>query len=405
MWRQGGIGFILVMVFVDSVGLGLIIPLEPQIISLFTEAPSQTALYMGLLVTLGGALQFIFSPIIGSLSDRYGRRPVIIFSLIGSLCDFLIFALAPSLIWLVLGRVIGGITNAWIPTLNAYIADVSESENLTRNYGLLGVIFGVGFIVGPALGGLLGSFGLRLPYFIVAALTFINLLYAIFLLPESLPKEKRKVEGWKLENPLSSYKLLQRYPLIVNLASVLVVMALTDQILYVTWSLYTQTRFSWNTAESGLSLTVFGLAGAIVEGLLVAWIVKRLGQKRSIVSGLIFIGVSYIMFGLASQGWMIYAVIPLFAFGSVYGSAIQGLIGSSVPSSEQGTVQGAIASLTSITQIIGPLLGGSLLSYFLSEDAFIKIPGFTFLLAAVLAFVAVSLAVRAFGRNGATTNP
>ncbi len=399
MWRQGGIGFILVMVFVDSVGLGLIIPLEPQIIGLFTGSPSQTALYMGLLITLGGALQFIFSPIIGSLSDRFGRRPVIIFSLIGSLCDFLIFALAPSLLWIVLGRVIGGITNAWLPTLNAYIADVSDGENLTRNYGLLGVMFGVGFIVGPALGGLLGSFGIRIPYIVVAGLTLINLLYAIFLLPESLPREKRKVEGWKLENPLSSYRLLQRYPLIVNLASVLFLMALTDQLLYVTWSLYTQTRFAWNTAESGLSLTAFGLAGAIVEGLLVAWIVKRLGRQRSIVSGLACIALSYLLFGLATQGWMIYAVIPFFAFGSVYGSAIQGLVGSSIPSNEQGTVQGAIASLTSITSMIGPLVGGSLLSYFLSENAFVKIPGFTFLLAAALAFIAMGLAARAFRRN------
>jgi MFS transporter, DHA1 family, tetracycline resistance protein len=399
MWRRGSVGFILVMVFVDSVGLGLVIPLEPQIIGLFTDSPSQTALYMGLLVTLGGALQFIFSSIIGSLSDRFGRRPVIVSSLLGSLCDFLIFAFAPNLWWLVVGRVIGGITNAWLPTLNAYIADVSEGENLTRNYGLLGVVFGIGFVVGPALGGLLGSFGIRIPYMIVAGLTFINLLYAIFLLPESLPKEKRKAEGWRLENPASAYKLLQRYPLIVNLASVLFLMALTDQLLYVTWSLYTQTRFDWNTAESGLSLTAFGLAGAIVEGLLVAWIVKRLGQKRSIGSGLVCIGISYLLFGLATQGWMIYAVIPFFAFGSVYGSAIQGLIGSSIPSNEQGTVQGAIASLTSVTQMIGPLVGGSLLSYFLSPNAFVNIPGFTFLLAAALAFVAVALAARAFRRD------
>ncbi|HMN28775.1 MAG TPA: TCR/Tet family MFS transporter, partial [Caldilineaceae bacterium] len=368
--RRASLGFIFVTLFLDIMGIGLAVPVLPKLIESFTnnDIASASSVY-GLLVAVYALMQFIFAPILGSLSDQYGRRPVILLSLLGSGLDYLLLAFAPTLGWLFVGRIIAGITAANITSVTAYIADISPPEDRARNFGLIGAAFGLGFILGPVLGGILGSINLRLAFLVVAGITLVNFLYGLLVLPESLSPEHRRGFSWARANPAGSLAALGRYPIVPSLTAVIVLAGLAQNSLQSIWVLYTDYRFDWGPREVGFSLAVVGLAAVIVQGGLTGPIVAKLGEPRAILFGLSISALSYFLYGFAGEAWMFY-VIPFFsALGFVSGPSAQALISRAVGADEQGAVQGALASLTSLTGVVGPLLATGVFRYFIGENA------------------------------------
>ncbi len=419
--RQAGLGFIFFTLFLDILGLGLVIPVLPKLIEQFTEGTlagessvyrffssfdalkpffsspeSAGALFYGVLVAIYSLMQFIFAPILGSLSDRYGRRPLILLSLFGLGMDYVLLAWAPTLDWFFLGRIIAGITAASISVGTAYIADVSPPEKRAQNFGLLGAAFGLGFIAGPALGGLLGGSDLRLPFWVAAGLTLLNALYGIFILPESLKPENRRPFDWGRANPIGSLAALSRFPVVLSLATSIVLTSLAQNALQTTWVLYTAYKFNWDTGAVGISLAVVGITAAIMQGAVIRVLLPKLGEQRAILIGQISSIISFTLYGLATQGWMMYAIIVVGAIGSIGGPALQGLISRSVPANEQGAVQGSISSLTSLTGVFGPLIANTAFGYFISDAAPVKIPGIAFFIGAALIALSLVLIARAF---------
>jgi DHA1 family tetracycline resistance protein-like MFS transporter len=344
-------------------------------------------------------MQFVCAPVLGNLSDRFGRRPVILVSLLGAGLDYILMAIAPNLAWLFVGRVIAGITGANITAANAYIADVSPPEQRGRNFGLLGACFGFGFVLGPAAGGLLAEFGLRAPFVAAAVLTLCNCLYGFFVLPESLAHDKRRTFSWQRANPLGSLTALRQHPVALGLATTLVLISLAHQTYPATWVLYTTYRFNWSAVENGLSLALVGIMSIVVQGGLTGPIIGKLGEKRALVGGLCVSCIAFALYGLADRGWIVYVVIFAGSIGGVATPAIQSIISKSVSPDEQGAVQGALTSLQSLTGIIGPLLASNLFRYFTSETAFAHVPGAAFFAGALLSLVGTILAVRYLSRH------
>ncbi|MES2731670.1 MAG: TCR/Tet family MFS transporter [Bacteroidota bacterium] len=399
---NSGLTFIFITLLLDVMGIGLIIPILPKLIESFVNNELSTASrYLGILTSVYALMQFLFAPIFGSLSDQYGRRPIILFSLFGYGLDYLLLAFAPNLGWLFVGRVIAGITGASFTTATAYIADISEPEKRAQNFGIIGAAFGLGFILGPALGGVLGGIHMRLPFFAAAGLTLLNWLYGYFILPESLSVEHRRKFSWKSANPISSLTNLGKYPVILGLTGSLVFLNLSGQIHPSTWVLFTTKQFHWNEVDVGLSLAFVGLMVAIVQGGLTRIIVPKLGDRLSVVIGLLLSAFGFLLFGLADRGWMMYTAMIPFALGGIAGPAIQGLISRQVGPSEQGGLQGALTSLVSVTAIIGPLIATNLFAYFNAPTAPIHLPGAAFLLGTVLTIVGLLIAVRSFPRKKA----
>jgi len=392
--------FILVTVFIDVLGIGIIIPILPELVKDFVGGSTADAgRWFGIIAATYAAMQFFFAPILGSLSDRFGRRPIILISLFGLGVDYIIQGFAPSIWWLLVGRIIAGVMGASFTPANAYIADVSGPENRARNFGLVGVAFGLGFIFGPALGGFLGEFHLRLPFFGSAALALINWLYGFFVLPESLPPDKRGHFSWEKANPLGSLAVLRTYPLVAGLAVSFVFIGLAQRGLEVVWVLYTGHRFGWDEGTNGLSLALVGFMAILVQGVLVQPFIKKFGERRSILFGLVVATLAFFGYGMASEGWMMFAVIIFGALGGVSGPAIQGLIAGTVASHDQGKIQGAITSLMSLTSIAAPLIfAAGLFSYFTSDAAPIELPGAPFLLGSVLWAVSFLILLRLFRR-------
>jgi DHA1 family tetracycline resistance protein-like MFS transporter len=398
--RQAGMIFIFVTMFVDILGLGIVIPILPELIGeLLGRDVSTTGRYLGVIVAVYALMQFLFAPVLGALSDRFGRRPIILISLFGFGIDYLIQGWAPSIGWLFLGRFVAGIMGASITTANAYIADVSTPETRARNYGFVGVAFGLGFTLGPALGGVLGAVHLRLPFFVAAALALINWLYGFFVLPESLAPEHRRTVSWRAMNPLASLRRLQVYPLVAGLAVAVVFSSLAQRGMENVWVLHAGYRYGWDTQANGLTLALVGVMAILVQGLLVRPTVKRLGERRTVALGLTVSMLSFLGYGLASEGWMVLVVI---VFGSLAGlamPAMQGLVAGTVSPTEQGATQGALTSLTSLTSIFAPLIfTAGLFSFFTSEAAPIALPGAPFLLGAVLFGVSLVVLLRLFRR-------
>lgn len=392
--------FILVTVFIDVLGIGIIIPILPELIKEFVGGSTPSAgRYFGVIAATYAATQFVFAPVLGSLSDRFGRRPIILISLFGLGVDYLIQGFAPTIGWLFVGRFIAGVMGASFTTANAYIADVSGPENRARNFGLVGVAFGLGFIFGPALGGVLGGISLRLPFFVSAGLAFINWLYGFFVLPESLPPEKRGGFSWAKANPVGSLAVLKTYPLVAGLAVAFIFTGLAQRGLETSWVLYTGHRFGWDERANGLSLALVGLMAAIVQGALVQPTIRRFGERRAILFGLGLATFTFLGYGLATQGWMMLAIIVFGSLGGVAGPAIQGLVAGTVEAHDQGKVQGALTSLMSLTSIFAPLIFVSgLFSYFTSQAAPIELPGAPFLLGSVLWAISFLIVVRLFRR-------
>ena len=392
--------FILITVFIDMLGIGIIIPILPELIREFAGGSAALAgRWYGILAATYAVTQFFFAPLLGALSDRVGRRPVILISLFGLGIDYLIMGFAPTLGWLFAGRLIAGVMGANATTANAYIADVSKPENRARNFGLIGVAFGLGFIFGPAIGGLLGSIDLRLPFFASAGLALVNWLYGFFVLPESLPREKRDAFRWRKANPVGSLHVLRTYPLVAGLTAAFVFVILAQRGLETVWVLYTGHKFGWDERANGLSLALVGIMSAIVQGGLVQPVIKRIGERRAVLYGLVIAVFTFLGYGLATAGWMLLVFIVFGSISGVAGPAIQSLVAGSVPPEDQGKVQGGIQSLMSLTSILAPLVfTAGLFSYFTSASAPIELPGAPFLLGALMYALAFWSVLRLFRR-------
>ncbi|MEZ4712415.1 MAG: TCR/Tet family MFS transporter [Caldilineaceae bacterium] len=401
--REAKLGFIFVTLLLDILGLGLIIPVLPKLIESFTNnnIESASTIY-GIMIAIYALMQFVFAPILGSLSDQYGRRPVILISLLGAGLDYLLLAFAPNLAWLFVGRVIAGITAANITTASAYIVDVSAPADRAKNFGILGVAFGLGFIIGPAIGGLLGDVGLRVPFLVVAGVTLLNWLYGYFVLPESLKPENRRPFSWRRANPVGSLSGLGRYPIVLALVATIVLASLAQNALQSVWVLYTGFRYDWGTRDVGYSLAVVGLSAAIVQGGLIGRIVAFFGERKALLVGLAVSVVSFTLYGLAPMGWMLYVIPFLGAFGSISGPSAQSIITQNVADNEQGAIQGALTSLNSLTGVVGPLIATNVFRYFISDAAPVQVPGAAFFVGALFLLFALGLAIRAFRRLPAT---
>lgn len=392
--RRPAVIFVCITLFLDSLGIGLIIPVAPKLIEhLQGKADTDAAFVFGFLAATYAFMQFIFAPVLGSLSDHFGRRPVILFSLLGSGIDYFVMAWSPTLWWLFLTRAINGLTGANFGTANAYIADITPPEKRAGAFGMAGAAFGFGFILGPVTGGLLGEHSLRLPFLVAGCVTLANWVYGVFVLPESLSREKRRGFSIHRSHAISVLTGLARYPLVAGLAVMFTLVNIAQFALHSTWALYTAHRYGWTPRQVGLSLFIVGLSAAVMQGGLARRLVPRLGEPRALVLGLIVGVLAYVGYGLAPQGWMIYAIVAMASVGAIAQPAAQSLVTRSVRADEQGEIQGALTSLSSVAAILGPLVGAPLFSYFASPRAPIYLPGASFLASALLSFCGLLVAV------------
>jgi MFS transporter, DHA1 family, tetracycline resistance protein len=386
--------FILVMVALDMVAFGIIAPVLPDLIRQFEGGDFARASDLtGYLLLVWNVMQFFFSPILGAWSDRFGRRPIILLSCFGLGVDYIVMAVAPNLSWLFLGRIVSGITASNISTAYAYVTDVTPPEKRAKPFGLISAAFGLGFVIGPAVGGYLGNFNLRAPFWAAAILSLINSLYGFFVLPESLPKERRAKSAWHMANPLGSLTLLRSHRELAGLSAVVTLYYLAHNSLPSMWALYTEYRYGWSHGDVGLSLALVGVCAAIVSGALVGPFVKRFGERRSVLTGLTCGTLGFVGFALAVSGWMMYAVIPFIALWGIAAPAIQSLMSRRVDPSSQGKLQGAINSLRAITGMAGPVLFTQVFALAISPRARIHLPGAPYHLAAVLLFSSLLLAI------------
>ena len=398
--KEAALGFIFITLLIDVTGLGIIIPVIPKLITQMIHGNlSLASEYGGWLTFMYAIMQFLFAPVIGNLSDKFGRRPVLLFSLLGFGIDYLFLAFAPTIGWLFIGRAIAGITGASFTTATAYIADISTPEKRAQNFGLVGVAFGIGFIVGPVLGGLLGQYGTKIPFFAAAGLSLLNCVYGFFVLPESLSKENRRPFEWRRANPLGSLLFIKQYSSIIGFVIAFALLYIAGQATQSTWTYYTMYKFNWNEKWVGYSLGFVGLTVAIVQGGLIRVIIPKLGQEKSVYVGLLLYCLGFTLFAFASQGWMMFAFMIPYALGGIAGPSIQGLISTKVPANEQGEIQGALTSIMSATGILGPLFMTGLFAYFTREHAPIVFPGAPFLLGAILSLLSTYIAIRSFRKK------
>lgn len=398
--RKAAVSFIFITLLLDVIGLGLIIPVFPQLIEELIQGNiSEASQWAGLLTFAYAIMQFICAPILGNLSDKYGRRPVLLFSLFGFGIDYIFLALAPSIWWLFIGRLIAGLFGASFTTATAYIADISTPENRSKNFGMIGAAFGLGFIIGPALGGLLGEFNPRIPFMAAAVLTFLNLMYGYFVLPESLAMENRRSFEWKRANPLGSLLQLKKYKGVGGLIVSLIFVYIAGHAVQSTWTFFNIEKFQWSNTLMGISLTVIGLLIAIVQGGLIRYINPKLGDEKSIYVGLGLYSIGLFLFSFATEGWMMFVFLIPYCLGGIAGPALQSIISGNVPSNEQGELQGALTSLMSATSIIGPLLMTNLFAWFTRPDLEVKFAGAPFFAGAILMLISAVVAARSMKKE------
>ena len=395
--RKAAIGFIFITLLIDVTGLGLIIPVVPKLIEqlLHTTDISKVALYGGLLTFSYAIMQFLFAPVLGNLSDKFGRRPVLLFSLFGFGLDYLLLSFAPSITWLFVGRVIAGITGASMTTASAYIADISTPETRAQNFGMIGAAFGLGFIIGPMIGGLLGEMGPRIPFLVAAGLALLNAAYGYFILPESLGVENRRSFDWKRANPISSLKNLSRFPAVSGLIVSFFLIYIASHAVQSNWSYFNIEKFKWTPKIIGISLAVVGVLVSAVQGGLVRFVNPKLGNEKSVYVGLLLYTFGLVLFGLATQSWMMFVFLIPYCLGGISGPGLQAIISGQVPPNEQGELQGSLTSVISITSIVGPLVMSNLFAYFTGPSAPIYFPGAPFMLAAFLMLLSCFFAYRA----------
>ena len=398
--KTASLTFIFITILLDVIGVGLIIPVLPGLISKFVGGDlALAARYGGLLMALYALMQLVFAPIIGALSDEYGRRPVLLFSLFGFACDYILLALSPNITWLFIGRILAGITGASYTTAVAYIADISSPEDRGKNFGLVGAAFGVGFIIGPLIGGFLSQYGIKVPFWAAAALTFFNWLYGYFILPESLSKENRRKFDWKRANFVGALIKLFARKEIVGLVCAMFCVYLAGQVHPSTWAYFTMKRFAWDGLQVAYSLAFVGLIIGAVQGGLIRFTTPKLGQKRSIIIGFVFYIIGFALFSIASEGWMMYAFMIPFGLGGLAGPTLQGVISSQVSPTEQGELQGSLTILVSATLVLAPPLHTNLFSYFSGENAPIYFPGAAFLAGSLLSVIALIITIYTLPKN------
>ena len=387
--RKPAMGFIFITLLIDVIGLGLIIPVMPKLIEqlLGITDIGIASQYGGWLTFSYAFMQFIFAPVLGNLSDKYGRRPILLFSLFGFGIDYIFLAFAPTIAWLFVGRLIAGVTGASFTTASAYIADISTPENRAQNFGMIGAAFGMGFIVGPLIGGLLGELGPRIPFIVAACLALANWLYGYFVLPESLDKVHRRPFEWKRANPVGSLLQLKKYPAVGGLVVSLVLVYLAAHAVQSNWSFFNIEKFKWTPKMIGISLGVVGLLVGAVQGGLVRIVNPKIGNEKSVYIGLGLYSLGLLLFAFASQSWMMFVFLVPYCLGGIAGPALQSIISGHVPPNEQGELQGALTSLMSATSIIGPLLMTNLFAYCTRANASIYFPGAAFLLGSVFMLV------------------
>ncbi|MEY3820269.1 MAG: TCR/Tet family MFS transporter [Bacteroidota bacterium] len=395
--RKAAIGFIFITLLIDVTGLGLIIPVVPKLIEdlLHTTNISKVALFGGLLTFSYAIMQFLFAPVLGNLSDKYGRRPVLLFSLLGFGLDYILLAFAPSIGWLFVGRIIAGITGASMTTASAYIADISTPETRAQNFGMIGAAFGLGFIVGPMIGGLLGEMGPRIPFLVAAGLALLNAAYGYFVLPESLDVSNRRAFDWKRANPISSLKNLSRFPAVAGLIISFFLIYVASHAVQSNWSYFNIEKFKWTPKMIGISLAVVGVLVSLVQGVLVRFVNPKIGNEKSVYVGLGLYTIGLVLFGLASQSWMMFVFLIPYCLGGISGPGLQAIISGSVPANEQGELQGSLTSIISITSIVGPLVMSNLFAFFTGPIAPFYFPGAPFMLAAVLMLLSCFFAYKA----------
>jgi DHA1 family tetracycline resistance protein-like MFS transporter len=397
--KKAAVGFIFITVLIDIIGFGIIIPVLPQLLQQLMHVTDRTdisaiskpAIFLTLIY---GLMQFIFAPILGSLSDRYGRRPVLLFSLLGFGLDYIFLAFAPSIGWLFLGRMISGITGASITTASAYMADISNEKNRAQNFGMIGAAFGLGFIIGPMLGGLLGELGTRIPFLVAAGLALVNALYGYFVLPESLDMEHRRAFDLKRANPIGSLKNLNKYPAVFGLIIALLFIYVAAHSVQSNWSFANINKFGWTPKTIGISLAVVGVLISLVQGLLIRVVNPKLGNEKSVYIGIALYALGLTLFAFATQGWMMFLFLIPYCLGGISGPALQAIISLHVPKNEQGELQGSLTGLQSLTTIIGPPMMIGLTSYFSikNDPNHIYFPGAAFLLGALFMLLSAIIA-------------
>ncbi|WP_329743459.1 TCR/Tet family MFS transporter [Dyella sp. A6] len=396
--RQAALAFIFVTVVVDMLAFGIIIPVLPHlIVDLIGGSIAGAAVWAGAFGALFMLMQFVCSPIQGALSDRYGRRTVLLISSFGLGADFIVMALAPVVWVLFLGRAISGMCAASFSTANAYIADIVPSQKRAAAFGTLGAAFGIGFVAGPAIGGFLGHLSIRLPFWVAAGLSLVNFAYGFFVLPESLPRERRSTRlDWRHANPLGALLLLRRYPQVLGLAAVYFLINLAQFSLNSTYVLYTDYRFGWGPQAVGFTLSLVGLCSGLVQAVLVRRLLPSLGERKMIMLGLVLCAGGYATFGLAPGMWLFVLGIPLLCLGGLSGPPVQAMVTHQVDPHEQGRLQGALTSLASLAGIFGPAMFANLFALFISDHAPVQhLPGVSFLLAAALLVAAFTVATYA----------
>lgn len=391
--------FIFLTLLIDVIGLGIIIPVLPNLIMELTgKSLSEASSYAGWMASIFSMMMFLFAPVIGGLSDRFGRRPVLLFSLFGFGMDYVLQGLAPNIHWLFIGRILAGITGASYATATAFISDLSTADKKAQNFGLIGAAFGLGFIIGPLLGAFLGNYGLRVPFFGSAVLAFANLVFGFFVLPESLDPKNRRAFSWKRANPVGTLKSLTKFSVLRNFALVLLLVYIAHYSLQSTWAFYTMSKFGWNSKEVGYSLAFVGLMMAIVQGGLSRLIIPKMGPVRSVMLGLFIAMLGYLAYAFASEGWMMYVIMLFFAFSGIAGPSIQSMISNQVPADSQGELQGGLAALMSLAAIIGPLLMTNLFFTFTQNREVLYFPGSPFLMSFVLVLSALVIAIKPLRR-------
>jgi len=380
------LAFIAVTLLLDSIGFGLIMPVYPRLLVEVTgESLSRAAVYGGWLGFAFAAMQFVFAPVLGNLSDRFGRRRVLLFA-VGALgIDYVIMGFAPTLAWLFIGRAIAGAAGASFTPAYAYVADISPPDKRAQNFGVVGAAFGIGFIIGPAIGGVLGSLGSRAPFFAAAGLSLINFCYGFFVLPESLPAERRRAFEWRRANPLGTLAQMRKHPVVLGLLCALFLWGLANQVMPSTWAFYTKLRFGWSEATIGASFATVGLVMLSSQLIVMRLLVPRLGERRAALIGIVSGIAGYAGFGLATAGWMMFAWLVIWFFAAIVMGTTNALMSRRISSDAQGELMGAVASLFSLAAIIGPPIMSHLFARFTAPESTVHVPGAAFLAASVLA--------------------
>jgi len=388
--------FILLSILLDAITFGILVPVMPSLITDLTGGGlGEAAAYGGLLMFTHAFMQFLFAPLLGNFSDCYGRRPTLLISMAVFGINYLIMGYAPTLAWLFAGRIMAGIAGATMTTANAYMADISSQSNRAKNFALISAAGGLGFILGPVIGGILGEFGPRIPLFFAAGLAFTNLIYGFFILPETLKLEDRRAFSWSRANTLGTVLSIRKYPVVISVIGVLFFLQMAQFTHPSIWSFYTMLKFEWSVKEVGLSLGMFGLMTIFVQGFAIGHIIKKIGEKKTVLTGLVTSVICFIGFGSATEGWMIYAWLIPGGFANIGLPALRSIMSSQVPANAQGELQGAITSLQSLTAMIAPIAMTQLFQAFTENDPIFYIPGAPFFASSLLVFIGLLIWLRA----------